>query len=86
MTLEELRACTRAALTVTEVAEVFGLDPRTVRRACEDGQLPALYVGRRVLIPRDRLLSLLTAPNSSGMPLDEPPRANTSTRTENRHV
>lgn len=82
MTLEELRACARAALTVTEVAEVFGLDPRTVRRACEDGQLPALYVGRRVLIPRDRLLSLLTAANGSGMPLDQPPMTITSSRTE----
>ena len=65
MTLDELRASPKAALTVTEVAALLGLDQRTVRRACEDGQLPALYAGRRILIPRERLLPLLTTPNNS---------------------
>ena len=53
---------------MTEVAALLGLDQRTVRRACEDGQLPALYAGRRILIPRERLLPLLTTPNNSDGP------------------
>lgn len=65
VTLDELRASPKAALTVTEVAALLGLDQRTVRRACEDGQLPALYAGRRILIPRERLLPLLTTPDRS---------------------
>ena len=67
MTLDEARSSARAVLTVTEVAALLECDERTVRRACEDGQLPAIYVGRRILIVRERLLALLTTPD-----LDEP--------------
>jgi excisionase family DNA binding protein len=35
------------------------VDPRTVTRAIEDGQLPSVRLGRRVLIPRLPLLELL---------------------------
>lgn len=60
MTLDELRASTRAVISVTEAASLLEVDARTVRRACEDGQLPAIYVSGRILIPRERLLPLLT--------------------------
>lgn len=66
MTLDDLRACNAAALTVTQVAGLLDLDERTVRRGCEDGQLPCIRVGRLLRIPREPLLALLTAPSHNG--------------------
>lgn len=76
-TLDELRASTKAALSVADVARLLGLDGRTVRRACEDGQLPCLRVGVRRLIPREPLIALLSAPEPAPLPpsveLSKPP-------------
>ena len=69
MNLADLRTCQNAALTVTAVAGLLHLDERTVRRACEDGDLPRLKVGRRLLIPREPLLALLTTPLHNGAEL-----------------
>ena len=46
-------------MTVAQAAAVFGVDVRTVARAIENGELPALRLGRRVLIPRLPLLAAL---------------------------
>jgi excisionase family DNA binding protein len=87
MTLDELRRSPRAALTVTEVAALLEVDERTVRRACEDGQLPALHVGRRILIPRERLLPLLTTPtHTEGPDATSGPTATTEAVEEPRYV
>lgn len=59
MTLDELRASTAATVTVTDVAALLDVDERTVRRACEDDQLPSITVGRRILIIREKLLAML---------------------------
>jgi excisionase family DNA binding protein len=66
MTLDDLRACTAAALTVTQVAGLLDVDERTIRRACQDGQLTCLSVGRRLLIPTEPLRALLTTPLHNG--------------------
>lgn len=58
--LPTLRASTRATITRAEAAEVVGVDVRTITRAVEAGELPALRLGRRVLIPREPLLQMLT--------------------------
>lgn len=71
MTLDEVRASTATVLTVTQTARLLSdldgdtPDERTVRRACEDGQLPCIRVGKRILIPREQLLALISAPNNS---------------------
>jgi excisionase family DNA binding protein len=57
--LEELRISRAAVVTVAQAAAVFGVDVRTVARAIENGELPALRLGRRVLIPRLPLLAAL---------------------------
>jgi excisionase family DNA binding protein len=58
MTLDEIRSRTFA--TVAEVAELLdGTDERTVRRAISDGQIPAIKVGTKTLIPVPRLLALI---------------------------
>src|SRR6187397_3359912 len=48
-----------ATVSVAATAEVLGVDERTVTRALRDGQLPSVRVGRRVLVPRLRLLAVL---------------------------
>jgi excisionase family DNA binding protein len=57
--LDDLRASRSAVVTVAQAASVFGVDVRTVTRAIENGELPALRLGRRVLIPRLPLLACL---------------------------
>jgi len=57
--LEELRVSRAAVVTIAQAAAVFGVDVRTVTRAIENGELPALRLGRRVLIPRLPLLAAL---------------------------
>ena len=59
MNLEELRMSRAAVVTVAQAASVFGVDVRTVTRAIVNGELPALRLGRRVLIPRLPLLAAL---------------------------
>jgi len=61
MTLDELRASPAAVVQVADVAELLEVDPRTVLRGCEQGQIPSIRVSRRVLIPRLRLLAMLDA-------------------------
>ena len=53
----ELRATDREVLNRAEVATLLTLDPRTVDHAIDDGTIPAVRVGRRVLIPRRPFLA-----------------------------
>jgi excisionase family DNA binding protein len=48
-----------AVVTVAQAASVLGVDVRTVSRAIENGELPALRLGHRVLVPRLPLLAAL---------------------------
>lgn len=66
MTLEDLRTSTSATIAMADAAEILGLDPLTMMRGVEDGTIPAIRLGRRVEIPRDSLLRMITsgAPNA----------------------
>ena len=61
VTLDAVAAMKSAVLTMSEVASLLGVDGRTVSRACAEGQIPFVHVGRRTLIPRLRLLEMLGA-------------------------
>jgi excisionase family DNA binding protein len=65
MNLQELRASNCAIVTRVEVGELFGCDPRTITQGIKDGTIPSIKLGRRVVIPREPLLALLTAPTSA---------------------
>jgi excisionase family DNA binding protein len=80
MNLDDLRTTKDAGWSVTQVADLLDIDERTVRRACEDGQLPCLHVGRRLLIPTEPLRALL-CPNTPDMSVDPAPTG-PSTTTE----
>jgi Helix-turn-helix domain len=76
MTLDDIRESTAAVLTVTQVTATLRdldgntLDERTVRHACETGQLPCVRIGKRILIPREAFLALFGAtPDMSADPV-----------------
>jgi excisionase family DNA binding protein len=76
--LDDLRISRAAVVTVAQAASVFGVDTRTVARAIENGELPAVRLGRRVLIPRLPLLAVL------GVTVDGDPAAAPDTRAADR--
>jgi len=55
----------RATYSVPEAARVLGVSRNTAYEAIKAGQIPALRIGRRIVVPRqeiDRLLSASPAP------------------------
>ena len=66
----------RLALTVEEAALALSLSPRTVQQLVADGKLPAVKVGRRVLLPVAGLERWLTenSAGGSGVPPEEKDR------------
>lgn len=44
--------------STTSAAEALGVDPRTITVGIEDGTIPSVKIGRRVVIPREKFLSL----------------------------
>ena len=64
MTPDDLRR--RNFITVQELAaDVLGVDERTARRAIEQGQIPAIKVGTKTLIPAPRLAALIDPPTAA---------------------
>lgn len=57
MTIDEAR--TRAALTVPEAAALLGVGTRQCYEAARRGEIPAIRVGRRWIVPTAALLRLL---------------------------
>jgi excisionase family DNA binding protein len=57
--LDDLKVSRAAVVSISDAAELLGIDARTVSRAMQNGELPALRVGRRLLIPRLPFLACL---------------------------
>ena len=57
-TLDALRASSVLTITRKDAAAALGVDPRTVTAGIEAGSIPAIKLGRRVLIPREKFLKL----------------------------
>jgi excisionase family DNA binding protein len=55
----------RPTLTVQETADLLGISRWLVQQAVRRGDLPVLRIGRRILIPRARLQSLLVGDATS---------------------
>ncbi len=58
-------AAARSTLTVTEAADLLGVSAWLVRQQVSRGLLPSVRLGRRVLIPRTRLLAWLETEHES---------------------
>lgn len=50
-------------ISVEEAAQLLGISRPTAYQAVRTGDLPAIRVGKRWLIPRSRLEALLDGPN-----------------------
>ncbi|MEO9009897.1 MAG: helix-turn-helix domain-containing protein [Nakamurella sp.] len=59
ITLDEVRASRSAVITRTEAAAALGVDPRTITASIENGSIPSVKLGRRVVIPRERFIRLI---------------------------
>jgi excisionase family DNA binding protein len=56
--IDDLRRQRGLVITRQEAAEALGVDPRTVTVGIEDGTIPSVKIGRRVVIPREKFLRL----------------------------
>ncbi|MFT3831898.1 MAG: helix-turn-helix domain-containing protein [Micropruina sp.] len=52
-------AAERLTMTVEEAAAVLGIGRSAAYAAVRAGEIPALRVGRKLLVPRQRLLAML---------------------------
>lgn len=53
-------------LTVKEVAEAIGISKNSAYEAIRNGEIPALRIGRRIVVPKrvlDQLLDAVGAPD-----------------------
>jgi excisionase family DNA binding protein len=57
----DLDAGGRVTRTVPEAAQLLGLSESATYEAVGRGQIPAVKIGRRVLVKRDALLAMLTS-------------------------
>jgi excisionase family DNA binding protein len=57
--LNQLRASGRGTISVEEFSQLVGISLGSARKAVRAGQIPALRLGARWLIPVPRLLQLL---------------------------
>ena len=51
----------KETLTVEETAKVLGIGRSLAYRMAQDGEIPTLRLGRRILIPRQAITELLGA-------------------------
>ncbi|NLB47882.1 MAG: helix-turn-helix domain-containing protein [Microbacteriaceae bacterium] len=58
VTLDDLRRSRSAVITRTEAAAALGVDPRTITASIDNGTIPSVRLGRRVVIPREKFLAL----------------------------
>jgi excisionase family DNA binding protein len=53
------KADKRLTFSVDEAAKLLGISRNSAFRAVQTGELPSIRIGRRILIPRDRLRALV---------------------------
>ncbi|MFE5789099.1 MerR family transcriptional regulator [Rhodococcus erythropolis] len=63
ITLKEVQESGSPTIPVQTGAELAGIDVRTFRKGIEDGTIPAIRIGKRVLVLREPFLALLGVTN-----------------------
>ena len=64
--IDDLRRRRSLVITRQEAAQALGVDPRTITVGIEDGTIPSVKLGRRVVIPREKFLRLFADPATEG--------------------
>ena len=65
--MDDLRKRRSLVITRKEAAEALGVDPRTITTSINEGTIPHVKLGRRIVIPREKFLALFaSAPSESG--------------------
>jgi excisionase family DNA binding protein len=49
-------------ITVSEAAKALGVSRQTAYDAARRGEIPAIFIGKRILVPRERFLDLFAKP------------------------
>ncbi|WP_052665334.1 helix-turn-helix domain-containing protein [Nitriliruptor alkaliphilus] len=57
-------------ISVEEAGQILGVSRRSAYRAAENGELPTLRLGRRLLVPTARLLAMLGLPADGSKQLE----------------
>lgn len=66
-TRDDLRHSQSAVITRTEAAAALGVDPRTMSASIDNGTIPSVRLGRRVVITREKFLRISDSePTSEG--------------------
>lgn len=68
VTLDDLRHSQSAVITRTEAAAALGVDPRTITASIDNGTIPSVRLGRRVVIPREKFLRIFDDEDVSAVP------------------
>lgn len=58
VTIDQIRSSRSLVITRVEAAAALGVDPRTVTVGIDNGSIPSVRLGRRVVIPREKFLRL----------------------------
>jgi excisionase family DNA binding protein len=53
---------TRPTISVREAAEMLGIGKSAAYAAVANGEIPAIRIGKRLVIPRYRILNMIYAP------------------------
>lgn len=61
VTIDTLRESRSVVITRKDDAEALGVDPRTITVGINDGTIPSVKLGRRVVIPREKFLRIFDA-------------------------
>ena len=56
--MDDLRKRRSLVIPRKEAAEALGVDPRTITTSINEGTIPHVKLGRRIVIPREKLLAL----------------------------
>jgi excisionase family DNA binding protein len=49
----------KLTVSVNEAAEILGLSRNAAFSACKKGEIPTLRIGKRLLVPKSKLLALI---------------------------
>ena len=54
----------KLTFSVNEAAKMLGLSRNAAFAACRKGEIPVIRIGKRLLVPKNRLMSLINGENN----------------------